>query len=336
MLRSLYFCFLLFWCQNLSAQAPSEHSVKSLRQFTASLDESQKAKVFYPFENVERLDWNILPVADKARPGLAIKAMTEKQQQLLEKVLRSWCSELGYLKLQQIVALENVLREMEGPARRDPDQYCIAVFGNLGSELWGWKFEGHHISLNFTIVDGKIACEPWFFGANPAEVRQGAQKGTRVLAKEEDLALALINTLDEQQRKAAVLKPKTDNEIATRDVSEIKPIDPPGLGYEKLNNTQQKQLIEIIHTYLASMPDDLAKTRQALIDKNGFQNVTFAWTGTLDRSSGHYYRIQGPSFLIEFDNSQNNANHIHAVWRDFKGDFGRDLLREHYQAMHKE
>jgi hypothetical protein len=217
---------------------------------------------------------------------------------------------------------------------RDPELYFVSIFGDpSGSGPWGWRFEGHHLSLNYTILDGApVAWAPAFLGANPAEVREGSRVGLRALAPEEDLARALVRSLDDAQRRAAVVDVEAPSDIITGNALEIDPLEPAGISISDLNPPQVDQLVRLIDEYLGRMSDDLAASRRARLESSDLSRIGFAWAGSLEVGEPHYYRVQGPSFLIEYDNTQNNANHIHSVWRDFDGDFGRDLLREHYDA----
>jgi hypothetical protein len=236
--------------------------------------------------------------------------------------------------------LELILKELENdtPAgRRDPTLYFVTIFGEPSADKsWGWRFEGHHLSFNFTVVDGKhVFFAPSFIGTNPAEVRAGPRKGERVLSQEEDLGIALINSLDDAQRKTAIFADKALTEIVTKNDKRVKPLTPEGISAGKLTAAQREKLVALVKVYLARYRADLADEAFAKISAAGLDKVTFAWAGALDRTKQTYYRIQGPTFLIEFDNSQGNGNHIHSVVRDFKGDFGHDLLAEHYAKDHK-
>jgi hypothetical protein len=230
--------------------------------------------------------------------------------------------------------LEIVLRELGGnPAVRDPELYFFSVFGTPSTEQpWGWRAEGHHLSLNFTVVNGTlVATSPSFFGANPANVPSGSRQGLRVLGAEEDLARELVRSLRPDQRAIAILETEAPRDIITGNAAQVDPLSPAGLSVERLDATQRALFVRVIDEYLARMADDLAATRRARLETTDFGQVTFAWAGSIEPGQPHYYRVQGPTFLIEFDNTQNNANHVHSVWRDFEGDFGRDLLRDHYR-----
>ena len=222
-----------------------------------------------------------------------------------------------------------------GATVRDPGRSFFSDFGTPSPRgAWRWRVEGHHVSLNFTVVNGSfVAASPSFFGTNPAEVREGPQKGTRILATQEDSARALLMALDEGQRKQAVIDAAAPNDISTMNALDIKPLAPGGIGVDRLTAAQREMLMAVIDSYASAMAPDIASERLDRIRKAGVEKITFGWAGDAARGQRHYYRVQGPTFLIEFDNTQNNANHIHSVWRDFQGDFGRDLLREHLKAV---
>jgi hypothetical protein len=265
--------------------------------------------------------------------------MNESQRAAAMNLLRAGLSEKGYSRAETIRALEDVLVEMGGnPKVRDKGLYYVTVFGEPGPKsTWGWRYEGHHLSQNWTIVNGAaIATTPQFFGANPAEVRQGARKGTRAIAAEEDLAFELLRSLDATQQKSAILDPKAPDDILTTNSREAAIQEDRGLAYAQMNAAQKALLVKLIETNAEAQPDAVARERLAALRAAGLDRVKFAWMGASEKGQGHYYRVQGPTFIIEFDNTQNNANHIHLVWRDFKGDWGKDLLADHYKTSRHE
>jgi hypothetical protein len=233
--------------------------------------------------------------------------------------------------------LEKVLRAIEGGVRfpRDHEMYRIAVFGTPGDKAaWGWRLEGHHISLRFDVVGGSATSStPAFLGSNPAEVRDGPQKGTRVLGAEEDAARALLDTLDDSQRTAAIIPGDAPGDIVTMILPKVEPLSPAGIKAPALTKAQRETLMQLIDVYAGLMAPDVASERMDRLKKAGLDNITFAWAGDTAKGKKHYYRVQGPTFLIEYDNTQNDGNHVHSVWRDFNGDFGRDLLREHLKSQ---
>jgi hypothetical protein len=284
--------------------------------------------------DAERENWNFVPLE---RNGLPFKKMSTAQQALGIALLRTGLSHTGMARAQAIMAMELVLKELEkGAARRDPTLYFITIFGEPSAEKsWGWRFEGHHLACNFTVVDGKhVFFTPSFMGANPAEVRGGPRQGERMLGEEEDLGLALINSLDDAQRKVAIFTADALKEIVTTNKKRVEPLAPAGITMAQLKPAQQEKLTALLKLYLARYRPELAADIFAQITAAGPERVTFAWAGGLDRSKQTYYRIQTPKLLIEFDNSQGNGNHIHTAIREFKGDFGHDLLAEHYARDH--
>ncbi|MGZ8470650.1 MAG: DUF3500 domain-containing protein [Gemmatirosa sp.] len=299
--------------------------------FLASLEPAQRSKALFEFGDAERLNWHFVP---RARRGLPLKEMSGQQQELARAILHAGLSRRGYLTASTIIELELVLRELgENPVVRDPELYYFSVFGTPSRAApWGFRVEGHHLSLNFTLVrDTLIATAPAFFGANPAEVQRGARRGLRALADEEDIGRELVLSLDERQRARALISTAAPRDIVTGNAARVEPLSPIGIRVTELRPEQAAILVRLLEVYLGRMATPLAARRRASLEQTNFAEVAFAWAGSTRRGEAHYYRIQGPSFLIEYDNTQNGANHIHTVWRDFDGDFGRDLLREHYR-----
>ena len=209
------------------------------------------------------------------------------------------------------------------------------MFGTpSGREAWGWRVEGHHISLNFTVANGTaVASTPSFFGTNPAEVPEGTKKGMRILAQEEDAGRALLLAFDEARRAKATINATAPNDIVTTNSVKIDPLAPAGVTAAEMTPAQRDLLMKLIDVYTSSMAGDVAADRMARIRKAGVEKIAFAWAGANEHGKKHYYRVQGPTFLVEYDNTQNDANHIHSVWREFDGDFGRDILREHVKSV---
>jgi hypothetical protein len=233
--------------------------------------------------------------------------------------------------------LENILKTIEnGQFARDAVAYRFSIFGEPSTKgTWGWRVEGHHVSLHFTVIDGRVAAStPTFAGSNPAEVRDGAQKGQRVLGALEDAGRTLVMALDATQRMTATINATAPNEIVTNNRLDINPLTPEGLSVSAMTPAQRDLLMKLLDSYSGLMATEIAADRMAKIKAAGIEKVAFAWAGPVERGQKHYYRVQGPTFLIEFDNTQNNGNHVHSVWRDFAGDFGRDLLREHIKTAH--
>ncbi|MEX0315920.1 MAG: DUF3500 domain-containing protein [Allomuricauda sp.] len=304
-----------------------------ITNFLNSLNPTQKNKVLLAFTDDSRESWHFFPASMLEKRGVSLKELNSFQKDFFQVMLKNHLSQSGYQKTMDIIALEDVLLELEGNANmRDSSKYYIAIYGNPQKDhVWGWSFEGHHLSLNFTSIGNHISFAPRFMGASPAKILSGKRKGQRALAKEEDLGFELINSLDPDQKDKAIFRQAALNEIVTFVESKVNPLETVGISLEAMNQKQQELLWKLIYEYISVMPNDLAKKRMENVKKEQPSNVYFGWAGATSLGKPHYYRIQGKSFLIEFDNVQNNANHIHSVWRDFNGDFGRDLIREHYQ-----
>lgn len=295
----------------------------------SALDEAQRTRIRFAFDADERLNWHFIP---RERKGLPIKDMTNVQREAAMALLETGLGARGFTKAETIRRLEEVLRSVEkGSIVRDPEMYFFTIFGDPGAAMWGWRYEGHHISQNWTLVGGKpIATTPAFLGANPAEVRDGAMKGTRAMAVEADLAFALLTSFDAAQKKEAVVSETAPRDILSANSRQASPLDQNGIVAGTLAKAQQGLLMSLIEEHASVQASALAEQRLSKVRADGLGRIRFAWLGATDPARGHYYRIQGPSFLIEYDNVQNNANHQHVVWRDFAGDFGVDLLRLHY------
>jgi hypothetical protein len=303
-------------------------------RFLDSLDGTQVSRLLMPFDDMSKKDWHYLPGQMWPRSGLTLGELTSDQKIAFSHMLQSFLSKSGYDKTQKIIELENILAELEGdPDLRDEEAYFIAIYGNPRTDsLWAWSFEGHHLSLNFTLSNGKLSIAPRFFGASPATIMEGSRTGERTLHREEDLAMELINSLSAQQKEEAIFQDVSFMDIVTTNATEVSPLRPVGIKAHNLNAKQKELLKLLLKEYLSSIPANLAIERERKINDEEFDEIRFGWAGAITQGQAHYYRIQGKSFLIEFDNTQNDSNHIHTVWRDFDGDFGRDLIREHYRT----
>ena len=303
--------------------------------FLNSLSPEQRSKAVLPFDDGERMNWHYTPVP---RQGLPLKEMTSTQRVLAFSLLSAGLSRRGYIKAMSIISLEEVLHELEqgtGPIR-DPDLYFFTIFGEPSVDgIWGYRVEGHHVSQNFTIVNGTRIGAPSFFGANPATIQHGPRKGLRVLRREEQIGRALVCSLEPEQRRTAIVDETAYPDILTRNSRQAAlRSEPSGLSSTQMTGRQLDIMHELLNEYADNMKACLASTRKEQIS-NSRNDLHFAWAGGIQPGEPHYYRIQSPAFLIEYDNTQNNANHIHSVWRDFNGDFGRDVLKDHYQSSHK-
>jgi len=304
--------------------------------FLAFLTPDQRSRAVFRPETDERLNWHYIP---RERNGLSFKEMDGAQRRLAYVLLSSGLSRRGYAKAMDIMSLESVLGELEGPDRRfsrDLDLYYVTVFGTPSDESpWGWRVEGHHLSVNFLIVRGNwIAPTPNFFGANPACVPDGPLAGWRILAAEEDLARQLLLSLDQEQQARAIIDTEAPADIITQAGPRVVLDAPTGIQVADMTEDQKQLFMDLVLEYTSRMPSDVTDTRMNQIEKEGVGHIHFAWAGSHKPGEGHYYRLHGPSFLVEYDDTQNNANHIHTVWRDIRGDWGEDLLKTHYARSH--
>jgi hypothetical protein len=320
---------------SLRAHPVAEDMSAAATRFLGSLSPELRAKAALSLKDDERLNWHFIP---KDRTGVTLKEMNAEQRALALALLATGLSSQGYAKATNIMSLENILAELEGPGRRfprDPSLYHFHVFGQPTSKgTWAWRAEGHHFSASFTIVNGELfAATPSFMGTNPAEVRKGPRQGLRVLGAEEDLARKLVKSLDDAQKKEAIFATTALKEIVTEAKKHVDPLGDAGVTGSRLNAAQQAMLLDVIREYVNRVRPELARQDLSRIEKAGLEKVRFAWAGGLERGEGHYYRVQGPTFLLEYDNTQNDNNHVHAVWRDFQNDFGEDLLRQHYREL---
>ncbi len=312
----------------------SAEMVAATNEFIASLDASQQQDALFPFDDAERLNWFFTPVE---RRGVPYKAMNEEQRAAAQRLLRVFLSADGFAKTEDVRSLESVLAaiEVNGRFDRDPELYFFSIFGEPGMEApWGLRYEGHHLAFNWTFAGGAgTASTPQFLGSNPAEVRGGPREGTRVLHREEDLARELVTSLGAGQLAEAVMEVDVPRDILTGNEQLVQPLEDAGVAWADLSEAQQAKLMELVREVAVVQAPPLARARLENIEQAGREGIRFLWIGGFERGDAHYYRVQGPTFLIEYDNTQNDANHIHLVWRDFEGDFGRDLIRMHYEAV---
>jgi hypothetical protein len=307
----------------------------------STLDQAQVKVAQYDFDSDERFNFHFIP---KERNGLAFRAMNPAQQAAALELMSSCLSQLGMDRVRSIRDTELVLRSMENaaPDYRNPDKYFVTIFGTPSKDKrWAWRFEGHHVTLNWTMEGDKvIGSTPQFFGSNPARIPAGQNMaGFRLLPKEEDNGRALVKSLSPEQAAKAVIGDKAPADILTAANREAMRQGEAGIPYDALNAAQQKALKDLVGVYAAAQSDKISRARLASINKEGWKNVVFAWMGGMEPGQGHYYRIQGKSFLVEYDCTQNNNNHIHAAWRDFGTDFGgkvpsADALGEHLSSGH--
>ncbi|HEY2893870.1 MAG TPA: DUF3500 domain-containing protein [Pirellulales bacterium] len=308
---------------------------KAGKAFLKSLSDQERSTALMPYDARERTDWHFIP--KPTRKGLQVKNMNPEQRKAAFDLLHAALSASGYHKATKIMQLETVLRELEksraaGGPLRDPERYFFTLFGEVNSQgRWALSVEGHHLSLNFVVAGGKVVSStPTFFGANPgtlmAEYGPEFPKGLRVLEKEEQLAFDLLSSLTAEQRAKAIVAAKAPNDV--RDAGSASPprSAPAGLSGAEMKPEQVATLKSLVAEYANNLPADLAGERLATIERDGYQAITFCWAGGDKAGVGHDYRIQGPSFLIEFNNTQpdsagNLANHIHSVWHNLGGNF---------------
>ena len=332
--------FLASLCLSLPIFAHPDHQeqlaaemAQAANAFLAALNDEDRATATFPIGAPERTNWHYVPMAD--RGGLLFKSMNAKQRAFALRLLHTALSTEGSTKAVSIMQLEDILREIEnGAPHRDPSLYTVAIFGEPGKNPWSWRFEGHHLSVNQTITDEGISGTPLFFGANPAKVPSGPKAGLSILADEEAMGRAFVHSLSPQQQQAAIIAARAQNEIETAQESRVSRLSPRGLRYAEMTPEQQTALRALVQLYIERHEDEIAAASLARIEANGFQNLVFAWAGPTEPGEGHYYRILGPTFVIEYGNTQNDANHHHTVFRDFDNDFGRDAFGDHYRKEH--
>jgi Protein of unknown function (DUF3500) len=323
------------------APTAARRMAEAANRFLDSLDSARRETAIFPFAGDERYEWNYTPVP---RNGLLLRDMTGEQRTAALALFEAGLSARGAHQAREILALETILEEMEAMENRvsrwgrKPELYYFSIFGQPGGRNpWAWRAGGHHLGLHFTVVDGDlVAPTPLFMGTDPAEVMHGPEKGKRIQAAEEDRARALLRNLDAEQKRVAVVDPVAPADILTRNYRRAeRDAAPVGLAYAAMRGEQRGQLVGLIREYVDRVADDLAANTWARIEAEDLDGVTFAWAGPEERWQGHYYAVRGPSFLLEYDNTQNGANHIHAVWRDYDGDWGEDLLARHYAEAHR-
>jgi hypothetical protein len=336
-MRSL--SFILITC--LAAACSRGQSISSTaRNFIATLSNDQKKETLFPFDSEERYSFHYFPIND--RKGLPLDKMSEPQKKAAMSLLSACVADNTVKKINDIIELENILKVLENRKAddhfRDPGKYHIAIFGEPGdNSIWGWRFEGHHVSFHFSTRDNSlVAATPGFLGANPAIVPDGPQKGKEILKDEKQLAFRLLKSLSAEQINKTVFSDRAPDDIVTRIDRKAMINEATGVLYKDMTEAQQKTFIELIQLYVHRYKKDFADQMMKEIRDAGLQNLRFAWAGDKNVEIGHahYYRIVGPTVIIEYDNTQNNANHVHTVVRDLKRDYGGDQLLEHYKTGH--
>ncbi|MFK7846966.1 MAG: DUF3500 domain-containing protein [Rhodothermales bacterium] len=306
--------------------------IEAAQHFLSLTNAEEKQVLVYPFESEERTFWNFVPMTGE-RKGLVLRDMSTDQKMALHALLQSTLSTKGYLKTTGIQQLERILGVLEDrPVYRDPTSYYLTIFGTPAADTaWGWRFEGHHLSLNFSSVNNELAIAPAFMGSNPSKVLEGTFAGLRVLSEEIDVARTLMASLSPEQQATAIISDTSPREIITGNERKAVLESYEGLKYTDMKPHQQMLLKSLINVYAGNLRADVAQAELDRIEAAGYDKLYFAWAGSLIPDAGHYYRIHGTTLLIEYDNTQTEANHIHTVWRDLTNDFGRDLLHKHYE-----
>lgn len=304
--------------------------------FLESIGPGRHDDVIYPFDGDERADWHFVP---RSRIGIALKDLNQEQRDLVFALLHTALSDQGMRKVEGVIQLEAILGEITGNTWfRDPENYSLAIFGDAAGNMpWAWRFEGHHLSLSFTVDPGYgFAVTPAFFGTNPAEVGDGHQHaGLRVLKREHDLAFQIVGGLSDTQRQTAVLQPRSFGDILTGPGREDSLRQPQGLPLSAMDSAQRGQVFDLVEAYVRNMRAAVAEQEMRDLSAAGLEKLHFAWAGSTTPDAPHYYRLHGPTVIIEYDNTQGGGNHVHSVWHDPRDSFGRDLLRRHHEHDHK-
>lgn len=300
--------------------------VEAAAAFLTSLPPAQAQLVKFGYDDPERLNWHFIP---RPRKGLPIRDLDGDSVSRAHALLQSGLSEAGYAQALDIMGLEEILYLLEPGdraerrERRDPRKYYFSVFGTPAmTGTWGWRLEGHHISLNFTVSEGNVVSStPEFFGANPGLIDAGPGRSIRVLGTEEDLGRQILKLCTPEQLKVMWVDKAAPDDLRGGGVVQPEQTPAVGLLASEMSEDQRKLLAELMNEYLKNMPADVAETRRAEVNAAGIGKLQFAWWGDQERNQRHYYRVQGPTFVIEYNNTQNQANHVHSMWRQLGGDF---------------
>src|SRR5262245_2665199 len=321
----------------VAAQVPDagrDGMARAATTFLETLEPRQRPRDTFAFGHAERLNWHYVP---RRREGIPFKDMPPAARAAAHDLMKTCLSAAGYAKATNIMRLEEVLRQIELTGFfRDPENYAVTVFGSPGAEApWGWRVEGHHLSLNVTLVPGRsVAVTPTFLGANPALVPSGSLKGLRVLADEQDLGLALARKVGPSLQSRLLIASESLGDIVTGPGRTESLRTPAGVALGELDAEAQALALRLVETYVRTMRAEIADEELRRLREAGIERLYFAWAGPIDPARPHYYRLHGPTLLVEYDNTQNSANHIHSVWHDPRNDFGVDLLRAHYRGGH--
>ncbi len=311
------------------------------RTFVAMLPDSTRSVALRAFDNADRTRWFFIPteLIPNGRMGLVVSRMAPRERDVAFSLLHTALSDDGYRTARAIMANEAVLGKLESTMPgthliRDPERYFVTVFDTAaGYEPWGWRMEGHHLSVNVTGIGagGLYVVAPLFMGANPHRIPSGPNAGARLLAAEEDVARTLLGSFSAEQRARAIVSDTTYGEMRTRNDPKARALPKEGIAAADMTEAQRTILRQLLTVYSNRMSPASARAQWQRIEEAGFGNLHFVWAGSSIIGKAHYYRIHGPTVLVEYDNSQNNANHSHTVWRDLEHDFGGDILRAHYE-----
>lgn len=317
---------LLVAQQRSSVTPKADAMMQAAQAFLGTLSDEQKGQATFGFEDAERTNWHFIP---RERKGLPLKDLEGDALKAAHRLIASGLSDAGYDQALNVMSLEEILYLLEGGDRderrskRDPQKYYLSVFGApANSGAWGWRVEGHHLSLNYTIRDGVVVSStPEFFGANPGTVDAGPGRFIRVLGPEEDIARQILKLCSDQQSKVTWISKEAPNDLRGGGVAQPVVTDPVGLKYADMTADQKELLASLLGEYLQNMPADIAAQRRQQIKAAGMENIHFAWWGSSEVNEPHYYVVQGPTFIVEYNNVQNSANHVHSIWRNIAGDF---------------
>jgi hypothetical protein len=320
----------LFAAQTAKDPPVGQAMIAAANAFRKSLTPDQLKQCSFSYQDEERLNWHFIP---RERKGLPLRDLEGEALKLAREFIRSGLTEAGYDQVLNIMSLEEVLYLLEANAenavrsqvreRRDPGKYHLSIFGEPAEKgLWGWRLEGHHLSLNFSIQDGKVvASTPEFFGANPGTIDAGPERRIRVLGPEEDIARQILKLCTPEQMKLVLVSKTPPKEVPGPGAPQAEVGPAVGLPYVKMSDDQKKLLQNLLSEYLKNLPTSIEQERRAEIQQAGLDHIHFAWWGESELNQPHHYRVQGPTFVIEYNNTQNNANHVHSMWRSLKGDF---------------
>lgn len=322
----------LLWGNAQTEPTSGVRMANAATAFLKTLNDAQHKKATFDFDDKERLNWHFIP---RERKGLPLKDLEGDALKAAKKLIASGLSTKGYDQAINVMSLEELLFLLEKGdretrrGRRDPQKYYLSIFGKPSTKgSWGWRVEGHHLSLNYTIVDGEVVSStPEFFGANPAMVDAGPKRKIRVLGPEEDIARQILLLCDNEQAKTLHISPKAPDDIRSRGTLQPETTPAVGLPIGKMSPAQKKLMGQLLNEYLQNMPQDISQKRRAAIQQAGIDKIHFAWWGSKKPNERHAYRVQGPTFVIEYNNTQNDANHLHTIWRNMSGDFNLPIKK---------